>query len=181
VFGLRSYLLVKTEPGKEKEVQEHFKALPEVREIHLITGKFDLLIALESKETELDPRRKVVEVVVDKVRKAGGIRDTSTIIPIDSRFRAAPTPTDRPMTKGFVFIQCEPGKERALMNKVLPVPEVLGAHLLFGKSDLLVELEVEKSLINPPPQHVATIVNRIENFNEVKDTQTFVPLESIIK
>lgn len=178
---LRSYLLVKTEPGKERDVQEQFKALPEVREIHLITGKFDLLVALESEEIELDPRRKVVEVVVDKVRKAGGIQDTSTIIPIDSRFRGTQTPSDRAMAKGFVFIQCEPGKERALMNKILEFPEVLATHLLFGKSDVLVELEVEKSLINPPPQHIATIVNRIAKFNEVKDTQTFVPLESLIK
>jgi len=181
VFDLRSFLLVKTEPGHEKEIQDRFRALPEVREIHLITGKFDLLIELESEETELDPRRKVVEVVVDKVRKAGGIRDTSTIIPIDSHFRPMQAPSDRPMAKSYVFVQTEAGKERPLMNKILEIPEVLATHLLFGKSDLLVELQVEKSFISQPPQRVAAIVDRMAKFHEVKDTQTFVPLESIVK
>jgi hypothetical protein len=181
VIGLRSFILVKTEPGMEKDIMARFRALPEVREVHLITGKFDLLVTLESEETELDPRKKVAEVVVEKVRKAGEIRDTSTIIPIDSHFRATPTPSDRPMAKSFVFIQSEAGKERPLMNKILEIPEALATHLLFGKSDLLVELEVEKSFINPPPQRVAAIVDRIVKFSEVKDTQTFVPLESIIK
>jgi len=164
----------------EKEVQDRFKALPEVREIHLITGKFDLLVTLESAETELDPRQKVVQVVVDKVRKPGGIRDTSTIIPIDSHFSSAP-PSSRPTARSFIFIQCEPGKERGLMNKILAIPEVTATHFLFGKSDLLVELEVEKSFISQPPQRVAAVRDRITKFSEVKDTQTFVPLESTVK
>lgn len=123
----------------------------------------------------------MVEVVVEKVRKAGGIKDTSTIIPIDSHFRPTSTPSNRPTTKGFVFIQTEAGKERGLMSKILEIPEATATHLLFGKSDLLVEVDVEKSFISPPPQRVAAIVDRIGKFNEVRDTQTFVPLESIIK
>jgi len=184
---MRSFLLVKTRPGMEREVLERFRNLPEVREIHLITGKFDLLIALESEEAELDPRKRVLEVVLEKVRKPGGIKDTSTIIPIDSHYRPAPTtPTqaqayERPTAKAFVFIQSETGKERNLMSKAFEIPEATGVHLLFGKSDLLLELEVEKSFINPPPQRVAAIVDRIAKLNEVKDTQTFVPLESTIK
>jgi len=181
VADLRSFILVKTRPGMEKQILDRFKALPEVREIYLITGKFDLLVGIESEETELDPRQKVAEIVVEKVRKAGGIDDTSTIIPIDSHYRATPTPSDRPVIKSFVFVQSETGKERPLMNKILEIPEALATHLLFGKSDILVELEVEKSFVNPPPQRVAVIVDRIGKFSEVKDTQTFVPLESVVK
>jgi hypothetical protein len=181
VADLRSFILVKTRPGMEKEILDRFKALPEVREIYLITGKFDLLVGIESEETELDPRQKVAEIVVEKVRKAGGIKDTSTIIPIDSHYRPTSTPSDRPVTKSFVFVQCEAGKERPLLNRILEIPEALATHLLFGKSDILVELEVEKSFVNPPPQRVAAIVDRIARFSEVKDTQTFVPLESIVK
>jgi len=182
VIKLRSFLLVKTEPGLEKDVLDRFRTMSEIREIHLITGKFDLLVALESEETELDPRRKIAEVVIEKVRKPGGIRDTSTIIPIDSHYRPTTLPPERPTAKGFVFIQSETGKERGLMNKLLEIPEARSVHLLFGKSDLLVELEVEKSFIAPPPRRLATIVeDRISKFTEVKDTQTFVPLESIIK
>ena len=162
-------------------VQDRFKALPEVREIHLITGKFDLLIALESEETELDPRRKVTELVVEKIRKAGGVDDTSTILPIESENRPA-KPSDRPTAKGFVFISSEAGTAPAIMRKMLEIPEVRGVYLLFGKSDILVELEVERSMVNPPPQRVASIVEtRIAKIPDVHHTQTFVPLESIVK
>ncbi len=181
VIGLRSFLLVKAKPGKEKDVQNRVKDLPYVLEIQLITGKFDLLIALESPETELDPRRKVVELVTEKIRKAGDVIDTRTILPIESELR--PTKTiERPMAKGFVFVMSEAGKSHDLMHKLLEVPEVRGVYLLFGKADVLAELEVEKSMINPPPQRIASIVEtRIAKMSAVHDTETYVPLESIIK
>ena len=181
VTALRSFLLVKTKPGMEKEIQERFNPMPEVREIHLITGKFDLLVALESEEIEIDPRRKIVELVIEKVRKSGGVVDTRTIIPIEYDLR--PTkPADRPTTKGFVFIASEAGKANELMRKLLEVPEVRGVYMLIGKADVLAELEVEKSLINPPPQHIADIVEtRIAKMQPVHDTETYVPLESMIK
>ena len=89
----------------EKEILGRFEMLPEVRELHLITGKFDLLVALESEDIDLDPRRQVVEVVVDKIRKLGGIVDTRTIFPIEQHVR--PMASTRPTVKGFVFIQSE--------------------------------------------------------------------------
>jgi DNA-binding Lrp family transcriptional regulator len=181
VRKLRSFLLIKAEPGSEQEVQNRLRALPEVREIHLITGKFDLLATLESTEIELDPRRKIVELVLEEVRKSGGVTDTRTIIPIDSQYHP-PTPTDRLTIKAFVFIQSEAGKEKELMNKLLNLPEVSGVHLLFGKADLLAELEVEKSLVHPPPQHVANLVQtKIGRLSGVHDTDTYVPLESVLK
>ena len=182
VVKLRSFLLIKTRPGTENEILERFKALSEVREVHLITGKFDLLVALESDESEFDPRQKVAEVVIDKVRKAGGIIDTRTIIPIESEARATRQKPDRPTSKGFVFVMSEAGKAKELMDKLLVIPEVQAVYMLFGKADVLAELEVEKSLVNPPPQKIADIVeDRIGKLGMVRDTDTYVPLESIIK
>jgi hypothetical protein len=178
---MKSFLLVKTKPGMEKEILSRFKELPEVRQIHLITGKFDLLVVLESGETEFDPRQQVAEVVMDKVRKAGGVIDTRTIIPILSETKPPQTPP-RPTAKGFVFVMSEAGKEKELMGKLLELPDVLGVHLLFGKADLLVELEVEKSYVHPPPQHIASLVeSRIAKLGAVHDTDTYVPLESVVK
>jgi DNA-binding Lrp family transcriptional regulator len=181
VVVVRSFLLIKVKPGMEKEILARFKALPEVREIHLITGKFDLLVALESEETEIDPRQKVAEVVIDKVRKAGGIVDTRTIIPIEAD-SGPPRPSERPTTKGFVFVMSEAGKTKELMQKLLGLPEVRGVYMLFGKADVLAELEVEKSYVHPPPQHIASIVeSKIARLAAVHDTDTYVPLESIVK
>ena len=178
---MRSFLLIKTKPGKEKDILDRFQALPEVREVHLITGKFDLLVALESEETELDPRQKVAKVVIDKVRKAGGVVDTRTIIPIESEFRQPPT-SDRPIAKGFVFVMSEAGKAKELMHKLLDLPEVRAVYMLFGKADVLAELEVEKSFVNPPPKRIASLVeSKIAKLGAVHDTDTYVPLESIVK
>ena len=178
---MRSFLLVKVKPGMEKEILERFKALPEVREIHLITGKFDLLVALESEETEVDPRQRVAGVVMENVRKAGGIVDTRTILPIESESRPQQTAV-RPTAKGFVFVMGEAGKAKELMHKLLEIPEVCGVYMLFGKADVLAELEVEKSYVHPPPQHIASLVEtRIAKLGAVHDTDTYVPLESIIK
>jgi len=178
---LKSFLLVKTKPGMEREILERFKALPEVREIHLITGKFDLLVAIESEETEIDPRQRVAEVVMDKVRKAGGVIDTRTIIPIEAEVHPS-GPPERPTQKGFVFVMSEAGKEKEVMSKLLALPEVSGVYLLFGKADILAELEVEKSFVNPPPKRIATLVEtKIAKLGAVHDTDTYVPLESIVK
>jgi DNA-binding Lrp family transcriptional regulator len=177
---LRSFLLIKTQPGMEKEILGRFEMFPEVRELHLITGKFDLLVALESESLDLDPRRQVVEVVIDKIRKLGGIMDTRTIFPIEQQVR--PIAATRPTVKGFVFIQSESGKEKELMSKLLTIPEVVGVHLLFGKADVLVEVEVEKSFVHPPPQRIAKLVEaRISKLQGVRDTDTYVPLDSILK
>lgn len=93
-----------------------------------------------------------------------------------------PVSSNRPSVKGFVFIQCESGKERELMLKLLTIPEVVGAHRLFGKADLLAEVEVEKSFVNPPPQRIANLVEtKISKFQGVRDTNTYVPVDSIIK
>jgi len=154
---------------------------PEIREIHLIAGEFDLLTVLESPETEIDPRRSVVEVVVERIRKLSGIVDTRTIIPIESRMRSAPSPS-RPTIRGFVFIQCDVAKAKEIMMKLAELPEVRGVHRLFGKADLLAELEVEKSFVLPPPQHISNLVEtKISKIAGVRETNTTVPLESIIK
>ena len=178
---MRSFILIKAKPGQEQEIQTRLKTLPEVREIHLITGKFDFLITLESQETQLDPRQKIIELVLQEIRKGGGVTDTRTIIPINSQYHET-TPTDRPTIKAFVFIQSETGKENELINKLLTLPEVSGVHLLFGKADLLTELNAEKSFIHPAPQHIASLVQtKIGRLSGVHDTDTYVPLESVVK
>jgi hypothetical protein len=68
------------------------------------------------------------------------------------------------------------------MAKLMQIPEVYGVHLLFGKADVLAELMVEKSMVNPPPQRIAELVKtRIAKLSAVHDTDTYVPLESTIK
>jgi hypothetical protein len=47
---------------------------------------------------------------------------------------------------------------------------------------VLAEVEVEKSFVNPPPQRIANLVeSKIAKFPGVRDTDTYVPVDSIIK
>jgi len=173
--------LVKAKTGMEKNALNQLEQLPEIREIHVITGQYDLLICLDTKETDLDPRRKVLDLVVERIDKMGGIARVDTIIPVDSQGHRPPT-FERPVRKAFVFIQSKPGKEKDLMHKLLEIPEVIQVHLLLGRADLLAELEVEKSFIQPSPRHIADIVEeKVERLKEVLNTTTYVPIESTIR
>ena len=68
------------------------------------------------------------------------------------------------------------------MTKLIALPDIRGVHRLFGKADLLVELEVAKSFVHPPPQHISSLVEtQISRLPGVRDTDTYVPLESIMK
>lgn len=178
---MRSFLLVKTKPGKEIDVLSQLKPLSEVREIHVVTGEFDLLVCLDTEEADLDPRRRVLELLVERVSKLSDITLVDTVIPVDSLSRP-PVPSERPLRKAFVFVKSERGKEEELMHKLLDIPEVIQVYLLFGRADLLAELEVEKSLIHPSPRHIADVVEeKIQRLREVLDTSTYVPVESTIK
>lgn len=178
---MKSFLLMKTKTGMGIEVLNQLKQVPEISEIHVVTGKYDFLICLDTQETDLDPRRRVLELLVDRIDKLGGIFLVDTIIPVDSQ-ASEHVPFEGPTCKAFVFIQSKPGKEKELMHKLLKIREVIRAHLLSGRPDLLAELEVEKSFIDPPPNHVADIVeNKVEGLKEVLETATYVPIESIIR
>jgi DNA-binding Lrp family transcriptional regulator len=178
---LKSFLLVKVKPQAEK-LMEVFKGMPEVRETHLITGKFDILLTLDTADhNNIDPRRDVAHTVLSKIRALPGVTDTRTIVPIDSKTGPTP-PVTRPTAKGFVFIDCASGKTEKLMTAVLAVPEVHATHMLFGKTDLLAEVEVEKSFVNPPANHISSIVqSAISKLPGVRDTDTIVPIESYVK
>ncbi len=57
------------------------------------------------------------------------------------------------------------------MAKLAELPEVRGVLRLFGKADILAELEVEKSFVLPPPQHISNLVEtKISKIPGVHDT-----------
>lgn len=84
----KAFVLIKTDPGKEREVSDRLFKLPEVKEVHLITGEWDILAVLETeREIVLPTDEKVLELVMDKVTTVPYLRDTNTIIPSFSRYK----------------------------------------------------------------------------------------------
>jgi DNA-binding Lrp family transcriptional regulator len=85
----KAYVLIKTDPGHEKEVADHLMKLDEVNEVHIITGEWDLLAVVQTEKGYVVPTdEKVLNVVMDKITRVGHIRDTNTIIPSFSKYKS---------------------------------------------------------------------------------------------
>ncbi len=84
----KAFVLVKTDPGKERDVADRLYKIPEVREVHLITGEWDILVVIETeREIVLPTDEKVLELVMDKITTLPYLRDTNTMIPSFSKYK----------------------------------------------------------------------------------------------
>ncbi len=84
----KAFVLIKTDPGREREVADKLFKLADVREVHIITGEWDLLAVIETeREIVLPTDEKVLELVMDKITTLPYLRDTNTIIPSFSKYK----------------------------------------------------------------------------------------------
>jgi DNA-binding Lrp family transcriptional regulator len=85
----KAFVLIKTDPGKEREVADRLNRLPEVKEVHIITGEWDILAVVETeRELVLPTDEKVLELVMDKITTLPYLQDTNTMIPSFSKYKA---------------------------------------------------------------------------------------------
>jgi DNA-binding Lrp family transcriptional regulator len=85
----KAFVLIKTDPGREREVADKLNKLDEVKEVHIITGEWDILAVVETdRELILPTDEKVLELVMDKITTVPHIRDTNTMIPSFSRIKS---------------------------------------------------------------------------------------------
>ena len=179
---IKSFLFIKVKIGKEEEALEEIFKIPEVKEVHVVTGDFDLLCVLETEETLVYPWKKVTDVVIGKIRKMDTLTDTRTIIPFSSKIKEKSLVPVEKMVKAFIFIEVEPGKEKTIMKKIFNLNEVREVHFIPGKTDILAVLEVEKGLVTPHPEKILNIVlDEIRGIRGVKDTETIIPDRSKLK
>ena len=84
----KAFVLIKTEPGREREVADKLAKLSDVKEVHIITGEWDILAVIETeREIVLPTDEKVLELVMDKITTLPYLRDTNTIIPSFSQYK----------------------------------------------------------------------------------------------
>jgi Lrp/AsnC family transcriptional regulator for asnA, asnC and gidA len=84
----KAFVLIKTDPGRERDVADRLNKLPEVREVHIITGEWDILAVVETeRELVLPTDEKVLELVMDKITTMSHIQDTNTMIPSFSKYK----------------------------------------------------------------------------------------------
>lgn len=68
------FVLIDTEPGRERAVYASLLKVAEVSELHHLLGEYDLLAKVEA--TDLDA---VGEIILNKIRAVPGVVDTMTL------------------------------------------------------------------------------------------------------
>ncbi|MBW3004915.1 Lrp/AsnC ligand binding domain-containing protein [Candidatus Woesearchaeota archaeon] len=72
---MNAYVQIALEEAKEVDIYNALKALPEVQEVHILFGEWDIIAKLE-----LDAPEALGTFVMDKVRSLPGVKLTSTMI-----------------------------------------------------------------------------------------------------
>lgn len=95
MFRLRAFTYVKVRGGDLDRIKDVVLTFPEVRELHLLTGDWDVFIVLEFKEAGTR-KRQVLQFVTEKIRGLPEVVDTSTLVPEYSVTKFPIQPVARP-------------------------------------------------------------------------------------
>lgn len=78
--SVRAFSYVKVRGGDLERLRRLLERLPEVKELHYLTGDWDILLVLEFPPAE-GSKRAVLEFVTEKIRAIPEMLDTSTLVP----------------------------------------------------------------------------------------------------
>jgi hypothetical protein len=74
-MAAKAYVLLRTAPGLTKAIMSSLKISPVVRSVEMITGPYDVIVAIEAATTN-----EILTTVMKEIRPAAGIRDTITCL-----------------------------------------------------------------------------------------------------
>ena len=77
-----SFVLIKYDPSagiKQREVAEKIANLPEIQEVHIIAGDWDIIAKVREKDVE-----GLGKAVLDKIREIKGVKETVSLIVFES-------------------------------------------------------------------------------------------------
>jgi hypothetical protein len=78
-MAAKAYILLRTAPGLTKAIYSSLKISPVVRSVEMITGPYDLIVAIEAATTN-----EILTTVMKEIRPAAGVRDTVTCLVVSS-------------------------------------------------------------------------------------------------
>ena len=78
--SLRAFTYIKVRGGDLDRIREVLLGLPEVKELHLLTGDWDVFVVLEF-QGRSGGKRQVLDFVTGKIRGVPEVLDTSTLVP----------------------------------------------------------------------------------------------------
>ena len=77
----KAFVLIKVSPGHEEEVVDALMKIPDVREVHIVPGDWDILAVISSqKEIVVPSDEKVYKLVLEKISKIKHVQDTNTMV-----------------------------------------------------------------------------------------------------
>jgi DNA-binding Lrp family transcriptional regulator len=80
MYRLRAFTYVKVRGGDLDRIRDVVLNYPEVRELHMLTGDWDVFVVLEFKDTNTR-KREVLDFVTERIRGLPEVVDTSTLVP----------------------------------------------------------------------------------------------------
>jgi len=82
----KAFVLIKAAPGHEEDVIDRLMKIPDVREVHIVPGVWDILAVVSTtKEIALPSDEKVYRLVLQKIMKIKHVQDTNTMVSQFSR------------------------------------------------------------------------------------------------
>jgi DNA-binding Lrp family transcriptional regulator len=73
----RAYVLIRIEPGREKEVIEQLETVEEIKSADLVTGRYDAIVLIEA-----DDVKTITEAVMGKIRIMRGVIYTESCLAV---------------------------------------------------------------------------------------------------
>jgi Lrp/AsnC family transcriptional regulator, regulator for asnA, asnC and gidA len=85
----KAFVLLQVDAGSAKNVADRLLDFDEVKEVHIITGEWDILAVIEAERQIVAPTDEaVLQVVLDKIDKVPHVRRSNTIIPSFSKSKS---------------------------------------------------------------------------------------------
>jgi DNA-binding Lrp family transcriptional regulator len=82
---VRAFIYVAAVLGKESKVADALFKLAEVKEVHVIPGRHDILAVVEVQRKLLEPdAQSIYWFILERIKTIGDVTDTETLIPIVS-------------------------------------------------------------------------------------------------
>jgi len=75
---VQAYILVTAAIGKVKQVAKEIKKIQDVKDVHVVTGPYDIIVYVDTKSMDT-----LSKAVVEGIHKVKGVVDTNTAIVID--------------------------------------------------------------------------------------------------
>lgn len=74
-MAIKAYVLIVTDPGQTKQVNEKLNDIPKVVEVHEVMGPYDIVV-----EIEVESLQEVPAILGERIRTIDGIQSTTSLV-----------------------------------------------------------------------------------------------------